>query len=133
MFLGEQPDPQLQIFSFGINITLPNDLNRFPPGYYMLFVLNNGVPSMAKIVSVGSTSIFLKEPPETTATGQGLTWEQGMEFSTSVNGQITHIRFWKAAGETGVHTGRMSSSENVERRDRELIEARMPVESQDVG
>ena len=107
MFLGEQPEPPLQIVSFGINITLPNDSNRFPPGYYMLFVLNNGVPSMAKILSVGSTSIFLKEAPETTATGQGLTWEQGIEFSTSVNGQITHIRFWKAAGETGVHTGRI--------------------------
>ena len=108
MFLGEQPDPPLQVFSFGINIKLPNDPNRFPPGYYMLFVLNNGVPSMAKIVSVGSTSIFLKEAPATNAFGQGQTWEQGIEFSTSVNGQITHIRFWKEAGEPGGgHIGRI--------------------------
>lgn len=108
MFLGQQPDPPLQVFSSGINITLPNDSNRFPPGYYMLFVLNNGVPSIAKIVSVGSTSIFLKEAPVTDALGGGSTWEQGIEFSTSVNGQITHVRFWKDNDEPiGGHIGRI--------------------------
>jgi len=92
----------------GINVTAPADSKICPPGYYMLFVLNNGVPSIAKIVRVGPTSIFLTEAPETTTDGQGLTWEQGVEFSSSVNGQITHVRFWKAADEMpGNHVGRI--------------------------
>jgi hypothetical protein len=95
MFLGETGDPPLQVFSTGISITLPNDSNRFPPGYYMLFVLNNGVPSIAKIVRLGSTSIFLTEAPDSTGPALGQSWEQGVEFSSSVSGQITHIRFWK--------------------------------------
>jgi uncharacterized protein DUF4082/galactose oxidase-like protein len=108
MFLGDTADPPLQVFSSGINITLPNDSNRFPPGYYMLFVLNNGVPSVAKIVRLGSTSIFLTEAPDSTAPAQGQTWEQGVEFSSSINGQITHIRFWKQFGEgSGFHVGRI--------------------------
>jgi hypothetical protein len=77
----------------------------------MLFVLNGGVPSVAKIVRVGSTSVFLTDAPETIATGQGLTWEQGLEFSSSVNGEITHIRYWKAADEpAGGHIGRIWST-----------------------
>ncbi len=92
----------------GINVTAPTDSKICPPGYYMLFVLNNGVPSIAKIVRVGPASIFLTEAPQTTADGQGSTWEQGVEFSSSVNGQITHIRFWKAANEMpGNHFGRI--------------------------
>jgi hypothetical protein len=36
------------------------------------------------------------------------TWEHALEFSPSVNGQITHIRFWKAPGEpSGNHIGRI--------------------------
>ena len=34
-----------------VNPTLP-DLNTCPPGHYMLFILQNGVPSVAKIVHV---------------------------------------------------------------------------------
>jgi hypothetical protein len=90
-----------------ITVTGPADSNRCPPGYYMLFVLNNGVPSIAKIVRVGGTSIFPTDAPVTTAPGQGSTWEQGIEFSASVSGEITHIRFWKAVGETGQHVGRI--------------------------
>jgi Domain of unknown function (DUF1929)/Domain of unknown function (DUF4082) len=89
----------------GITVTGPPDSNKCPPGYYMLFVLNNGVPSIAKIVKVGSTSIFLTDAPVTIAPGGGPTWEQGIEFSSSVNGEITHIRFWKANTETGLHIG----------------------------
>jgi hypothetical protein len=91
----------------GITVTGPADSNKCPPGYYMLFVLSNGVPSIAKIVRVGGTSIFPTDAPVTTADGAGSTWEQGIEFSASVNGEITHIRFWKAIGETGQHTGRI--------------------------
>jgi hypothetical protein len=95
----------------GMNITAPADSKICPPGYYMLFILNNGVPSVSKIVKVQqgqTTSLFATDVPATTASGEGSTWEQGVEFSSSVSGQITHIRFWKAPGETaGNHVGRI--------------------------
>jgi hypothetical protein len=49
--------------SGGLNITAPSDANLSPPGYYMLFLLNSsGVPSVAKIVRIGTTA-----PPPTPA------------------------------------------------------------------
>jgi hypothetical protein len=94
----------------GVNIMAPLTSLECPPGYYMLFVLNNGVPSIARIVRVGNASMFQTDVPETTAGADGSTWEQGLEFSSSVNGQITHLRFWKAPGEPGgpnAHTGKI--------------------------
>ena len=41
----------------GLNVTAPSNPNKTPPGYYMLFILNsNGVPSVAKIVQINSTT-----------------------------------------------------------------------------
>lgn len=91
-----------------LTVTPPANSNICPPGYYMLFVLNNGVPSVAKIVKVGAISVFPTEVPVTTGSGEGSTWEQGFEFQSSVPGEITHIRFWKAPGEqSGNHVGRI--------------------------
>jgi PKD repeat protein len=43
-----------------LTITVPASLNRTPPGHYMLFIVDgNGVPSVARIVKVGSVG----EPP----------------------------------------------------------------------
>lgn len=43
--------------SGGINITTPSSTNICPPGHYMLFIVNgNGVPSVAKIVRVGTST-----------------------------------------------------------------------------
>jgi hypothetical protein len=40
--------------SGGLNITAPIDGNAAPPGYYMLFIVNNsGIPSVAPFVQVG--------------------------------------------------------------------------------
>src|SRR4029453_16538415 len=45
----------------GLNVTAPSNPNLTPPGYYMLFILNsNGVPSLANIVAIYSTT-----PPPT--------------------------------------------------------------------
>jgi len=87
----------------GVYVTVPMSSSKLPPGYYMLFVLNAGVPSMAEIIRVQNTSLFATDVPVTTATSGG---EQGIEFSSTVDGQITHIRFWKAVGEpSGGHIG----------------------------
>jgi len=91
----------------GVFVTVPSSPNQCPPGYYMLFVLNSaGVPSVAEIIRVQNVSLFPDDTPKDTASGAGATWEQGIEFSSFLNGQITHIRFWKAPGEpTGGHVG----------------------------
>jgi hypothetical protein len=39
-----------------LSLTAPANANIAPPGYYMLFVLNGGVPSMAKMVKVQANS-----------------------------------------------------------------------------
>jgi len=40
------------VVSGGINVSIPNDSNKVPPGPYMLFVLNARVPSVSTIVRV---------------------------------------------------------------------------------
>lgn len=42
--------------SGGLNVTAPSSANIAPPGYYMLFVLTNGVPSVAAIVQLGKAT-----------------------------------------------------------------------------
>lgn len=91
----------------GIQVTIPTSPSRVPPGHYMLFVLNNGVPSVSAIVRVQNQNLFPSAAPQTAESTGGQTFEQGVQFSSSVNGQITHIRFWKAAGEPNSHVGRI--------------------------
>jgi hypothetical protein len=40
--------------------------------------------------------LFPTAVPVTTASGQGSTWEQGVEFSSSMSGIITKVKFWRA-------------------------------------
>jgi hypothetical protein len=40
----------------GLNVTAPQSANLAPPGYYMLFLLASGVPSVASIIKVDNTS-----------------------------------------------------------------------------
>jgi hypothetical protein len=92
----------------GINVTIPTSPNKLPPGHYMLFVLNNGVPSVSAIIRVQNQHLFPAVSPQTFESTGGQTFEQGVQFSSSVNGQITHIRFWKAPGEPSTnHIGRI--------------------------
>ena len=94
-----------------ISVTPPANSNECPPGHYMLFVMNNGVPSVAKIVRVGNASMFQTDVPVTHQLGNGQAFEQGFEFSSSMNGQITHIRYWKHPDEpAGNHVGRIWNS-----------------------
>ena len=59
-------------------------------------------------------SMFPNDSPLTTASGAGSTWEQGVEFSSSISGKITHIKFWKASGEpSGNHVGRIWTTSGV--------------------
>jgi PKD repeat protein len=47
-----------------LSISAPTSANRTPPGHYLLFILDgNGVPSLARIVKVGSVSEPGSPPP----------------------------------------------------------------------
>lgn len=42
--------------STGLNVTMPANANLAPPGYYMLFIVNNsGVPSVGSVIQISST------------------------------------------------------------------------------
>jgi hypothetical protein len=69
---------------------------------------NNHLNSSPRYI-LCNASLFPSQTPETTASGGGATWEQGTQFSSSINGKVTHIRFYKAAGEMGTHIGRIRS------------------------
>jgi len=52
-----------------------------------------------------NASVFPTAIPTDTASGQGSTWEQGVEISSSMNGIITKVKFYRSAGEQpGGHT-----------------------------
>jgi len=68
------------------------------------------IPGSPKEIACNA-SVFPTATPDTTASGQGSTWEQGVEISSSMNGIITKVRFWKSAGErSGGHTARIWST-----------------------
>jgi PKD repeat protein len=55
----------------GLTVAAPTSAQRTPPGHYMLFLLNgSGVPSVAKIVRVGSGG---SEPPTNASPAAGFT------------------------------------------------------------
>jgi hypothetical protein len=63
---------------------------------------NNGC--LTQLSTTYYTSLT-SQTPDTTTAGTG--YEAGNRFSSSQNGYITALRFWKASGETGTHTGRL--------------------------
>ena len=54
-------------------------------------------------------TIVTTQTPAVVVGGEGSTWENANQFSSNVDGYITHIRFYKASCETGSHTGRIWS------------------------
>lgn len=61
-----------------LTVNSPANANRMPPGHYMLFVLNSkGVPSVAKIISVGASArpnvTTLSDSPDPVTAGASVT------------------------------------------------------------
>ncbi|HVF58023.1 MAG TPA: DUF4082 domain-containing protein [Pyrinomonadaceae bacterium] len=72
--------------SGGLNVAAPSNKNWTPPGHYMLFILNaNGVPSVAKIVSIQDYEGFV----DGTDCGQvwGWAWNKN-DPNTAINVDI---------------------------------------------
>lgn len=75
--------------STGLNVTMPANANLAPPGYYMLFILNNaGVPSVASIMQISSSaaSVGTVTGKVTNTSGAPI---QGASVSLGGNGAIT--------------------------------------------
>jgi hypothetical protein len=77
--------------------------------------INNGnnLSSSPRPITCGGR-MFPTQVPLSTAGAAGSTWEQGTRFSSAIGGKITHVRFYKAAGETGSHIGRIWSDTGVQ-------------------
>jgi len=57
----------------------------------------------------GGETLFTTQTPSLPNLANSTAYEQGVRFKTSVAGQVTAIRYWKAASETGTHTGHIWS------------------------
>jgi hypothetical protein len=58
-----------------------------------------------------NSSLFPTAVPQSIASGEGKTWEQGVEFSSSLSGVIKQVKFWRAAEEPpGGHYARIWSA-----------------------
>jgi hypothetical protein len=61
-------------------------------------------------VPTAYASLFTTQVPATATASDSSSVELGTVFTPSVNGQITGIRFYKGAGNTGTHTGSIWST-----------------------
>jgi len=71
---------------------------------------SDGLSGSPKFIACNS-SLFANAVPATTASGEGKTWEQGVEISSSLEGTIKEVKFWRAADEPqGGHIARIWSN-----------------------
>ena len=68
----------------GVTITAP-DLTTVPPGHYMLFLLNKGVPSIAKIIRLDTNAVNNSVPLLSAITPQSTT-AGSADFTLTVDG-----------------------------------------------
>jgi hypothetical protein len=62
-----------------------------------------------------NASLFPTATPVTTASGQGSTWEQGVEISSSMSGIVKQVKFWRADDEPqGGHYARIWSTSGTQ-------------------
>ena len=86
---------------------------------YTLTATNNlGTVTKTVTVTVSASqdvpqSIFTNQTPATSTT-DGVDYELGTRFTSTAAGKITAIRFFKAANETGTHTGRIWSASGTQ-------------------
>ena len=62
------------------------------------------------VAAVHAESLFTNQTPVQANVSDGVPYELGMKFQLASAGQITAVRYWKAASDTGSHVGRVWSS-----------------------
>jgi len=73
---------------------------------------NRGVPAQSIISHLGALmppmgvgwTIFTTQTPAEFIDTLGKSWSVGNDFSSSTSGNVTHLRYYRAAEETGLHT-----------------------------
>ncbi|HEV2853812.1 MAG TPA: DUF4082 domain-containing protein [Thermoanaerobaculia bacterium] len=73
---------------------------------------NRGVPAQSIISHLGASmpamgvgwTVFTTQLPAEVLDAGGTSWSVGNDITPSSNGTFTHLRYYKAAGEDGVHT-----------------------------
>jgi hypothetical protein len=76
----------------------------------------NNLGSSPRQITCGQPIFPLPSYVVTEAGAGGQTWEQSITFSSAVPGKITHLRFYKANGESVGHTGRIWSDSGLQLR-----------------
>ncbi|MEV7661216.1 DUF4082 domain-containing protein [Paenarthrobacter sp. NPDC089316] len=71
---------------------------------------NIGAVATRNLTLTGPYSVFGQTVPATTDSGDGGAYEMGLQFTPSVNGFVTGVRFYKSTANTGTHTGSLWSS-----------------------
>ncbi|AEV98198.1 hypothetical protein A4D02_35215 [Niastella koreensis] len=73
--------------------------------------LDSAANEKNKTAAAGSYTVLTTQRPTTTDSDTPV--ELGMKFKSAVSGDITKFRYFKPAGETGTHTGRLWSAGGV--------------------
>jgi hypothetical protein len=82
----------------------------FSPANAPATVNNANVTGVNFAASTAGQTLFTTQTPLVGNDTDGFAEELGMKFTSTVPGQITAIRYWKAANDTGTHTARIWSS-----------------------
>ncbi len=106
-------------------ITAPTASNTTVTGlvqgvYVFQLSVNGGASTSQVTITVAPatttttiTNIFTTQTPGTAVSNDGQAIELGVKFRSTVAGYITGIRFYKATGNAGTHTGELYSSAGV--------------------
>ncbi len=76
--------------------------------------IGTGASSTASSAITPNDTIFDFATPSQPDSGDGASVEIGVKFTSSTNGQLTGIRFYKASANTGTHIGTLWSSTGTE-------------------
>jgi hypothetical protein len=82
---------------------------------------SNNLGSSPRPIICGASLFPTVTATVTAASGGGSTWEQATQFTSAINGKITHLRYYKVPGETGTHVGRLWSDTGTPLRQQTFI------------
>jgi hypothetical protein len=86
----------------GALIPITNTVNATASGIGTVTFTATGNPPGVNIYTV-----FTNQTPDSPNVTDNTSYELGMKFSSTKGGQISAIRYWKAASETGTHVGKI--------------------------
>jgi hypothetical protein len=93
-----------------LSITAPQNGDQVPAGYYMLFIVNNtGVPSVSRIIKIGSAAVLPPPPPSPTIGLSTQGSQQDSGASNHLNGSKVTTSSGGTIGSMSVYVGNIDS------------------------